>query len=65
VIVVQAQGRAQRKDGGVRGLSAISLKVRRSLTEHVDLTGHAYSAITDGGAHIRSVSCASASPRDS
>ena len=53
------------KDGTVRGLSAIDMKVRSSLTEHAYLTGQAHSAITDGVAHIRFFSCGSASPRDS
>jgi hypothetical protein len=45
---LQRYSRAQRRDGGVQALSAMGLKFRRSLSEHVYLSGQAYSAITGG-----------------
>lgn len=40
--------RAQRKDGSIRGLSTLGLKFRRSLSEHLYLSGQAHSAIAGG-----------------
>lgn len=51
---LQRYSRAQRKDGSVQALSAMGLKFRRSLSEHVYLSGQALSAIT-GGAGAYSV----------
>lgn len=45
---VQDYVRAQRKDGSVRGLSTVGLKFRRSLNEHVYLTGQGHGAVTGG-----------------
>ncbi len=45
---VQDYVRAQRKDGSVRGLSTVGLKFRRSLGEHLYLTGQGHGAVTGG-----------------
>ncbi|HET7864972.1 MAG TPA: hypothetical protein VFL86_11260 [Burkholderiaceae bacterium] len=39
---------AQRKDGSVRGLSTVGLKFRRSLGEHLYLTGQGHGAVAGG-----------------
>ncbi len=51
---VQDYLHAQRKDGGSRGLSTLGLKFRRSIGDHLYLSGQAHSAIT-GGAGAYSV----------
>ena len=53
-VSVQNYLHARRKDGGAPGLSTLGLKFRRSLTEHLYLSGQAHSAIT-GGAGAYSV----------
>jgi hypothetical protein len=45
---VQDYLRAQRKDGSTRGLSTVGLKFRRSLGEHLYLTGQGHGAVTGG-----------------
>jgi hypothetical protein len=45
---VQDYLRAQRKDGSVRGLSTVGLKFRRSLGDHLYLTGQGHGAVTGG-----------------
>jgi hypothetical protein len=45
---VQDYQRARRKDGSTRGLRTLGLKFRRSLGEHVYLTGQGHGAVTGG-----------------